>query len=184
MANVQVRVHWGPNSAGKSVQVNVHKTGAAASLFNSGGSGVANPVTVDSGGYVNFFAAEQTVYDLVEGSHGMQVTTGAVTAPGTVVTPAGPTTPLINPVSVTAAYTASDHDVVLANATSGALPVTLPTPTNGAHIMVKKTDVSANAVAVNRSGTATIDGATTVSLASQWAHTELIGDGTNWFVVT
>lgn len=184
MANAQVRIHMGPNSAGKSVQVNVHKTGAAASLFNSSGSGITNPVTVDSQGFVNFFAAEQTVYDLVMGGVGIMVTTGALTPPGATVTPAGPTTPSINPVVKSAAYTAADHDVVLANATGGAFTVTLPTPTNGAHVMVKKTDASANAVTVAHAGAETIDGAASVALATQWARTELISDGTNWFVVT
>src|SRR4051812_13758549 len=181
MANGQVRIHWGNNSAGKSVTVNVHRTGAAASLFNSAGSGIANPVTVGADGFVNFFAAEQTVYDLVEGNHGMQVTIGVITPPGSVITPTGPATPLINPVSATTAYTAADHDVVLANATGGAFAVTLPAPTAGAHIMVKKTDASANAVTVTRAGSATIDGATTLALATQWSRAELISDGTNWF---
>ncbi len=86
--------------------------------------------------------------------------------------------------NVTAAVTAIHGDVILANATTAAFPVTLPAPSWGLDpIVVKKTDVSVNAVTVTRSGTATIDGAITVVLSVQYAAVQLIPDGTNWRIL-
>ncbi len=82
------------------------------------------------------------------------------------------------------AYTATYGDLVLANATSGAFAVTLPLPAFGlAPIRVKKTDASANAVTVTRSGVALIDGAPTYVLSTQYSCIEVVPDGINWQVV-
>lgn len=90
-------------------------------------------------------------------------------------------------VAVTADYTALDQDlVVLANATSGVITVTLPTAKGreGRRIIVKKTDASGNAVTIDANGSETIDGATTVPLSSQYATREMVSDLTNWHVVS
>jgi hypothetical protein len=87
--------------------------------------------------------------------------------------------------STTTAYTATGSDsLILGNATSAAFTVTLPNASGrtGRLYTVKKTDSSANAVTVATGG-GTIDGASTQSLASQWAKLTVISDGTNWFVV-
>ena len=85
---------------------------------------------------------------------------------------------------VTAAYTVEwDRYYVKADATSGAFAVTLPIALEqaGRVILIKKIDVSVNAVTVTRSGSDTIDGATTYVLSSRWDAVELISDGvTSW----
>lgn len=75
------------------------------------------------------------------------------------------------------------NDVVLVNASGAARTITLPTPTSGKIIRVKKTDSSANAVTISRSSTETIDGNNSVSLAAQYDSYTMVSDGTNWFII-
>ncbi len=66
------------------------------------------------------------------------------------------------------------------NATSGALTSTIPlaaTAGNGATVAIKKTDASANAVALARSGSDTFNGATSLSIGTQNGSYILISDG-------
>lgn len=72
-------------------------------------------------------------------------------------------------------------EVVLANAVGGVIVVTLPTPTLGRLVTVKKTDASANAVTIS-AGANTIDGAGTRGLAAQFNAATAVADGANWFV--
>lgn len=75
-------------------------------------------------------------------------------------------------VSKTAAYTATANDgTIEVNASGGAVTITLPavTGTAGRIFVIKKTDSSGNAVTVDANASETIDGATTVSLASQYS---------------
>jgi len=83
-----------------------------------------------------------------------------------------------SPYSVTAT-----DEVVLADATAGAITVNLPTPTSGRRLNVKKIDSSANVVTVDTPGAETIDGAATFPLASQYDSVTLVSDGTDWFVL-
>lgn len=78
--------------------------------------------------------------------------------------------------SKTSAYTAVSGDTVLADATSGAFAVTLPTATAGAKVTVKKIDSSGNAVTL----TGTVDGASNPTLSNQWEAAELVGNGSTW----
>lgn len=79
----------------------------------------------------------------------------------------------------TAAYTMLTSDfAVTGDATTAAFTVTLPPATNtGMLVHIKKVDASVNAVTVSRAGTDTIEGATTQTLATQYASTTLIADG-------
>jgi hypothetical protein len=89
--------------------------------------------------------------------------------------------------SVTSAYTATSGDyTILCNATSGAFTVTLPLakPNTYKVYIIKKTDVSANAVTIDGNGAETIDGATTQSLSSQYATKTLHCDGTEWHITS
>ena len=86
-----------------------------------------------------------------------------------------------NVVTKATAYTAQSHDCVLANATDGAIAITLPTETKNAYVNIKKTDSSANAVTV--SGVGMIDGAASLSISTQYYSYTLICDGTNWHIV-
>lgn len=84
----------------------------------------------------------------------------------------------------TTTYTALAGDVLLCDATGAAFTVTLPAAAtvSGQSISVKKTDASANAVTVDGDGAETIDGATTLPLATQYTAVTLWSDGTSWWV--
>lgn len=87
-------------------------------------------------------------------------------------------------VSKTAAYTATDSDdVILVDATAGAVTITLPTAVGraGKRYTIKKIDSSANAVTIDPNGTETIDRAATVVLGAQDAAAIIESDNANWF---
>lgn len=82
--------------------------------------------------------------------------------------------------AITAAtVTANPYDVLECTATANAITVTLPSPTAGVTVTVKKMDSSANAVTI----TGTVDGTVNPSLIFQYGSMELIGDGTQWIRV-
>jgi hypothetical protein len=88
-------------------------------------------------------------------------------------------------VSKTTTYTLTALDsVVRADASGGAFTLTLPTAVGctGRQYWLKKIDSSANAVTIATTSSQTIDGASTYSLATQYAHVLLISDGANWMV--
>lgn len=72
--------------------------------------------------------------------------------------------------------------VVLVNATSGAITVTLPTPTKGKVVHIKKSDSSANIVTISASS-GTIDGTATKPLYFQYDCLSIVSDGTNYFII-
>jgi hypothetical protein len=75
--------------------------------------------------------------------------------------------------------------LILADATAGAVTVTLPPvgESIGALIVVKKSDASANAVTVDANGSETIDGATTVALTAQYDAVTVVSNGVEWWIV-
>lgn len=75
--------------------------------------------------------------------------------------------------------------VVLSNAASGAVTLTLPPADEsaGRRLAIKKTDASANAVTIDGSGAETIDGSATLVLATQYNATTIICDGSQWWVL-
>lgn len=92
----------------------------------------------------------------------------------------------LNTVSKTANYTATTSDfMILVDATSGAVTITLPAAASSAGMVVgvKKIDSSGNAVTVDGNASETIDDATTVSLAAQYDTAFLICDGTEWWKI-
>jgi len=82
----------------------------------------------------------------------------------------------------TADYTASSGDVVLADASGGAITITLPSPSANAWVQVKKTDSSTNAVTVDGGGN-NIDGSGSFDITTQYESYTMVGDGSNWFIV-
>jgi hypothetical protein len=74
-------------------------------------------------------------------------------------------------------------EVVLADATAGAITVDLPSPALGRRVVVKKTDASANAVTVDPFAAETIDGGPSFGLPAQYDAVTVVSDGTNWFVI-
>ncbi len=86
----------------------------------------------------------------------------------------------------TADYTLTSGDtVVMANATSGNVIITLPVAStvSGYRFYVKRTDASANTVTIARSGSDTIDGATSQTLDAQYTSVTVVSDGSNWFII-
>ena len=85
-------------------------------------------------------------------------------------------------ITITTSYTIeSDMFYIRADATGGILTVTLPAANqySGRQILIKKVDASVNAVTVGITGTDTIEGAASVSLAAQWAGQGFISNGNN-----
>lgn len=85
-------------------------------------------------------------------------------------------------VTATAAVTLGGYDHVFCDATGGNIAVLVPlarSKTNTAY-WVQKTDVSANTVTLNRSGSDTIGGSTSVVLSAQNEWIRIYSDGTTW----
>lgn len=78
--------------------------------------------------------------------------------------------------SQSAAYTAGNNQIVLAN---GTFTVTLPAPVANAQVVVKNTGTGTITV----SSTALIDGASTAVLGQRYASLTVVSDGTTFFVV-
>lgn len=86
-------------------------------------------------------------------------------------------------VTVTAAYTATEGDMVIrVDATSAPVTVSLPPAASvkGLTLFVKKLDASANAVTVDADASETIDGATTAATTTQYDVFRLLSNGTSW----
>ena len=86
----------------------------------------------------------------------------------------------------TANYTGLySDDVILGDATSGAITITLPTAVgfSGKVFNIKKTDSSVNSVTIATTSSQTIDGALTAPLISQYQSFTLVSNGTNWSVL-
>jgi hypothetical protein len=89
-------------------------------------------------------------------------------------------------VSKTSSYTATAADsVILCNATSGNVTITLPTSvgTKGRQYTIKKTDASANLVIIDGAGAETIDGELTIELAVQYESMTIHSDNAGWVIV-
>lgn len=80
-------------------------------------------------------------------------------------------------------YTAGPQEIVLADASGGALTVTLPAPESSAVVTVKKTDGSANAVTVATPNSETIDGQSSLTITGQNISREIASDGSNYYII-
>ena len=92
-----------------------------------------------------------------------------------------------NSITVTTSYVVKPEDhTVLVNAASGAVTITIPPPGARAYpfLVVKKIDASANAVTVDPAGSATIDGASTFTLGSQYQGVSLHANALSWYVLS
>lgn len=75
-------------------------------------------------------------------------------------------------------------EIVLANATSNAITVTLPDATKTLNLYtVKKTDSSGYTVTVNTTSSQTIDGGSTAVIKVQYVSITFASDGSNWNVI-
>ena len=89
-------------------------------------------------------------------------------------------------VTKTAAYTLTAQDeIVLADASTAAFTVTLPTAVgiNGRQYVIKRINSGANNVTVGTTSSQTIDGATTNILNTQYKAIRVVSNGSNWFVI-
>jgi len=86
-------------------------------------------------------------------------------------------------VTATGSGTAADRQIVLGDASAGALTVTLPDVSDALLVTVKKIDSSSNAVTIATPGTETIDGQASIDLVTQFSARELTSDGTNYFII-
>ena len=85
--------------------------------------------------------------------------------------------------TVSGATTLSNvHNVVLVDTSGGAVTITLPDNATEANRVFYIKNISTNAVTINRAGTDTIEGATSLSLSSQWDLAILLSDGAGQWV--
>jgi hypothetical protein len=79
----------------------------------------------------------------------------------------------------------SSQTVVLCDASSGAITVTLPAASgnDGRHYHIKKIDSSGNAVTIDGNGSETIDGETTQAVAVQYNSIQIVCDGSEWHIL-
>lgn len=94
--------------------------------------------------------------------------------------------PTWEPQTKTASYTlTADETIVLANAASAAITVTLPTAVGigGRIFSVKKTDTSSNLVTLATTSSQTIDGETTAEISSAYTSLAVVSDGANWHIL-
>lgn len=85
-------------------------------------------------------------------------------------------------VSASTSITNND-DVLLADATSAAVNLTLPSPSDGKLFFIKKVDSSENLVSLLPFASETIDGDSQASLTGQYDSIEVVSDGTSWFIL-
>ncbi len=98
-------------------------------------------------------------------------------------------------VSKAANYTATAADYqIIVDATAAARTITIPDSTSdqdlynstlgyGKIYNIKKADSTANAVVIQRSGTQTIDGYTSISLTTPGESLQIQTDGSAWYIV-
>jgi len=77
------------------------------------------------------------------------------------------------------------HYVVLCNATSGNITITLPAASNNNRRIynIKKTDSTGNSITIDGNASETIDGTLTKSLNLQYESLTIICDGSNWHII-
>ncbi len=95
-------------------------------------------------------------------------------------------------VSKNANYTATINDhTIRVDASGGSRTITLPTAAAaynstvgaGMVLIIKKTDSSGNSVIIDGDGSETIDGATTVTITTQYQSYKIQSNGTSWDVI-
>ena len=76
--------------------------------------------------------------------------------------------------------------VIIANSDSGVFSIVLPEPsgaTVGKTYYIKKVDSSSNAITIEPSGSATIDGQTNLDITTQYDSYTVISDGSSWWII-
>jgi len=84
--------------------------------------------------------------------------------------------------TVTTNITANYEEVILVDASSNAITITLPTPDSGRVLNVKVIDAT-NTVTIATPGSETIDGGSSRTITSQYISRTLVSDGSNYFII-
>lgn len=92
---------------------------------------------------------------------------------------------ILKTVSKTSNFTITNETMVLVDATSGDVTITLPTASSlvDTPVHIKKTDSSSNSVIIDGNGSETIDGNTTLAIYLQYTNIMLVSDGTEWWIL-
>jgi hypothetical protein len=98
----------------------------------------------------------------------------------------GPLNTGINIVST--AYTVTNQDqIILVNATSGAIAITLPPAASvlGTHYTIKdwKGNSATHNITISAASGQTIDGSSTFVMGTNYETVRLVGDGSNWATI-
>lgn len=162
-----------------------HTTNPSSTLDVVGGSALL-PVPAAAISDANTEASQYSLY-LDEINHSLNVkwkeSGGGVYSK--IIHTQGPLTTALS--TKTTTYTITEKDsVILANATSAAFQITLPTAVGitGRQYTIKRINSAANNVTVGTASSQTIDGATTKTLGTQWAFVTVVSDGANWVIVS
>jgi len=75
------------------------------------------------------------------------------------------------------------HDVVLADASSGAITLTLPSAEEGLSFDIKKSDTSINKITINPDAAELIEGLSDIKLDTYLQSFTVVSDGTGWYVL-
>jgi len=114
---------------------------------------------------------ERLIQDVRQGSKGAKVGGGGGSVPFISIS----TNTIIKP----------NVGVVLVDASSGMVTITLPPASQGARreYHIKKTDSSVNTVRIEGNGSETIDGEACQDLGKQYTSRRIYSDGNNWHIV-
>jgi hypothetical protein len=87
-------------------------------------------------------------------------------------------------VTKTANYTAADEVVILADATSSTVTISLPAASTvaGRNYIIKKIN-STNSVIIDPNGSELLDGAATQTLSTTNQRMNIISNGTAWYII-
>ena len=97
----------------------------------------------------------------------------------------GASTETVQTISADATLNLGNGTIVLCNASSGNVTITLPAASgnSGKIVKFKRTDSSGNSVILDGNASETIDGEATVTMSSAFAALSLVCNGTAWFIM-
>lgn len=166
----------------KSADVNTNFTTLGNAALNRSGGNITGNITLDPGITIDGLDIGATLCPTCTPTFGALTITGAATlttVTATSVSIAGHLVGTHNTTAKSAIYTAVANDFVVAN---GTFTVTLPAASANTNAIIDIKNVGAGVITVGRTGSDTIDGATTQTLSVQYQSFTFISDGANWFI--